>query len=915
MSRRSKGSAGGGTKIKDKGPLPSHPSEIYKEHRSWLIRSLERNDVEIAALMELNRSIHKAKARILESCGELVLLDLGSGRLTVVNDELREEEQQKAGSDAIDEGPSGPPQQHQQQHHDLTAAQKEVCVDFLLRMRLRLKLSSRLIRRLNRLAHAMDGKDVTPPAPPRYGDLRFPVKVDAVEESVAKWKRQESAMQRIQAAFAERPSVVGAPTSSKLEGEVAVDAVMSSIGGESEKGAGPAAGDQEPRTERDAAIGDTAAAQPKSSNAPGDEVISKTDDNADDVGAQGMKEASSVASPTLVEDYAILKEYNSAYEKIWDRSTNRFKYVVAEQIVDPEYAKIKHGAGIGATTKIMSVQEREAEYKRWEANILARVPDQPTYEELGLKNRVFHLDARRKRCLEEAAAAAADQDDGLAAKKARGNDEQMKQVAVAPKHRSSGKELRKTTDGDDDDKTSTSSDNDEEKNDRKGVGSKKKKRANDDDDNSSNMFGDDDEDDIEEAGKHKEDSMEEDGSEDDDENERSKEKDAREVIEEPIKPKRPISLVAVPSFYEQDLARIRMIHKDLMNTSINNHARQRLTDVTKEYNMSKYSVLCWNTCSSSALGSHLLIHRFNCTIAYNLSNELFDTCERLQHNLAIAIAKGRQELAKTTSDYASAFNLAKEAWLKEKMEHDLSRTNAVMPSKWGRPSFGTDTIQAHLRNGGNNVIHFSVGQALADIVDGSIMIAKGQASMQPKFRDFVPPPNDPNTILDNGENMTQRQLRVETEYRSQYNAMSGKFQESEAERGRAWRKMMKTRAELDVPHDQSLGGSLPRGRVDLTNYHLIPLPPLRSSSKQTIPRELQPPPAAVASHTSPNTAHSDSKYSAAKIKARRAADGTVAPVSKPKKTKDGLYMRPAGRTRKGMQWDAVNGVWVPEGSQ
>jgi hypothetical protein len=62
-------------------------------------------------------------------------------------------------------------------------------------------------------------------------------------------------------------------------------------------------------------------------------------------------------------------------------------------------------------------------------------------------------------------------------------------------------------------------------------------------------------------------------------------------------------------------------------------------------------------------------------------------------------------------------------------------------------------------------------------------------------------------------------------------------------------------------------------------------------------------------------AGSDSKYSAARVRERHAHDGTVAPVTMPKKTKDGLYQRPAGRTRKGMEWDAVRGVWVPAEQQ
>jgi len=56
---------------------------------------------------------------------------------------------------------------------------------------------------------------------------------------------------------------------------------------------------------------------------------------------------------------------------------------------------------------------------------------------------------------------------------------------------------------------------------------------------------------------------------------------------------------------------------------------------------------------------------------------------------------------------------------------------------------------------------------------------------------------------------------------------------------------------------------------------------------------------------------SESKYSAARVQERTTRDGMVAPVSEPKKTKDGLYLRPVGRARKGMNWDAVWGIWVP----
>ena len=58
----------------------------------------------------------------------------------------------------------------------------------------------------------------------------------------------------------------------------------------------------------------------------------------------------------------------------------------------------------------------------------------------------------------------------------------------------------------------------------------------------------------------------------------------------------------------------------------------------------------------------------------------------------------------------------------------------------------------------------------------------------------------------------------------------------------------------------------------------------------------------------------DNKYSAEAVRARMSSDGSVRPINTPKLTRDGLFMRPAGRQRKGMDWDGVNGMWVPQGS-
>jgi hypothetical protein len=71
-----------------------------------------------------------------------------------------------------------------------------------------------------------------------------------------------------------------------------------------------------------------------------------------------------------------------------------------------------------------------------------------------------------------------------------------------------------------------------------------------------------------------------------------KEEDEEEEEDEKkadVVPKRnkPISLVPVPSFHEQDLKRIKLVHAELMAASIQDHARRRLEEVTRDYNTGK----------------------------------------------------------------------------------------------------------------------------------------------------------------------------------------------------------------------------------------------------------------------------------------------------------------------------------------
>ena len=273
----------------------ANPLESQPEHRAFLIRSLDRCDVEFVALLKLNRSLHKAKEAIIETCGEGTLLDLGEGLI-----KLAPHEDDLVGLRIPDNG-------------------QNLCVDFLLRMKLRRRLLNRVTRRLNRLAQAMDGQDVSPPPPPKYGDLRLHIDPAQVQEYATHWEKQEAAKKRI----AESREKVGD------SGDIAT------------------------------------------------------------------------LTSSLDEEYNILKEYNDSYEKALLPTTGAIQYTILDQRFEEDFSNNQMGTGIGSGHRTMSAREKEAEYKRWQTALLAKLPDQPSFGEIGMENKVFAAEERRKRIAQQ----------------------------------------------------------------------------------------------------------------------------------------------------------------------------------------------------------------------------------------------------------------------------------------------------------------------------------------------------------------------------------------------------------------------------------------------------------------------------------------------------------------------------------
>jgi hypothetical protein len=307
--------------------------------------------------------------------------------------------------------------------------------------------------------------------------------------------------------------------------------------------------------------------------------------------------------------------------------------------------------------------------------------------------------------------------------------------------------------------------------------------------------------------------------------------------------------------------------------------------------------------------------------------------------------------AKIKNDYDLEVAISRSRWKQQKEAHDADRAHTWMPSASGKPTIGTPlTKELQARP---DPVSSVVGTTLANIIDS--VVARSESGWRDNggFEDFhpPPPPDVTDVVVDQntGETLGERQERLEGALRKKLADLGTNLHASEEARKRGWKKLLKTKAEFDIPHQlmTNSGGRKSKMQLDPNQFHLLSVPPLRASDGLS----MMPPPVSYASPSIPSyvpqapisyvpqapvsfvpqapvscvpqapkvaaptsssaQGQAESKYSAAKVKERIAPDGSVMPVSEPKKTKDGLYQRPAGRTRKGMDWDAVRGIWVP----
>jgi len=669
-----------------------------------------------------------------------------------------------------------------------------------------------------------------------------------------------------------------------------------------------------------------------------------------------------------------------------------------------DFAVMKYGTGIGAAHRTMNSREREMEYKRWKTDIVSKIPVQPTFAELGLENRVFNLEGRRKRAAGGGDGGGAT--DGAAAENDGVEEKEEDMMDVDSKE---GEEEEKEGEGGDVDTMEV--DGEDEK--KEGDGDVDGKEAGNDDD-------------------HK------------------KKEDGDEAKNPKIfKQKKLISLAAAPSFYSQDLRRIRILHHDLMIRSGFERCKKKVEEAKAAYDRAYKVSTDLHTKKNVAAAS---LNKF-VYMKRGLSEKI-----RTEHTLLVAVKRNQWQKAHEEwvgRRMAAGLPVPPAPAVQQSSSHtpDAAATNATATAQNGTVH-GTPTIAAKLSDSASTEEAKEAASTLGSVVDAvairaevegggmtnghdGVGVAIGSVPTDAvNFPPFVEPP--PKPIPESMEGDRQEAL-----LRKSVTDISAKLTVAEEERKRAWRKMLKTKEEYpqygggpprgggggggtrrkpaaratyrapaapapaaravyrapaaapapaartayrapaaSAPAAPSYGLTGAYGQTSVyatgghalpaayggTNYgygapagyiaqHQIPmqqqqqrmrpgvptaptgtmamvaanaatLAAASANAQATVPRtynahQQQQTAQALAAYQAqrqqgtttsavPDAEGSQSKYSTASVQARTFNDGSVAPTVPPKRGEDGLFLRPTGRARKNMDWDAINGLWVPE---
>ena len=822
---------------------PSYPGESAAEHRAFLKRSLDRSDKELAALQTLHRTLAKLKATIVNRYGESRLLDIGQGFISIdpQNGNLVIDSKVDMDKDI--------PNLAKLSNDNSNSEFAKLAKDFLLRMKLRKKIMNRLARRTMRLSHVMDGRigKVNPPAVPKYGEVRLLSTTQEYSQRLQEFKIQFTEREQIQERIQERILAI------QKDPNVHID----SKDGTDEHGIDPLLFQNEHQKDKEQIIEyDEEYDLTKTMHLPPTNVQIKPAITDEDIGALDL------------------------------------------QPEDFDYDEEEYKDNIGATIRNMNTKEKATERKRWQVEFLSKIPDQPTFEELGMKHRVFGLEERKKL-----------KQDGSAteqAKVAAGEDGVVKKEHVV------GAEEIKADAEMMDVELDTSMKPD--------VSEKKPKSVD---------IKLDPAEGVPSAPNDK------DGVNGEDENieEIKIEKKKEETILDEFIKKKSFSLDPIPSFHDQDYRRALMIHSDLISNSLQESSRKIIADATADYNEAfrmsteyQNNKLALETEKEQALANWRhkaqIVERAR-ILAYREWQH--DKKQFANQQLQMKRVKYQSQGKAFTNEHSLALQMDEKGIVRRALSGAVDRVvirNAPMEQARGTNYTSScinsnDPIMSQVATSLGHCVDVVVNRVERRWVSTSVLDdMKGEEYPAFKFDD-----KDNKTIPLNekGEILEQINARVT----AQLAQIAKHLNTCEQARAQKWSKLMKAKAEAEGSSAQKQRARNNRPAVmksfaqQQQSYNAPASNVHQTSNATSVMKAGMNYNAAVGRQRPTGTISCnvmDNKYSAEAVRARMSSDGSVRPINAPKMTRDGLYMRPAGRQRKGMDWDAVNGIWVIEGS-
>lgn len=428
-------------------------------------------------------------------------------------------------------------------------------------------------------------------------------------------------------------------------------------------------------------------------------------------------------------------------------------------------------------------------------------------------------------------------------------------------------------------------------------------------------------------------------SEDDTDADNSKEKDIKNRKDDDNKDKKPnmdveefikrkrFSFEPIPSFYDQDYERCLVIHSDLISNSLKEIARRSIQQATSEYNAAFRK--------SSELQSRKMkldSEEKKALLDYRVKYDMWTTRKTMEY------AKWENNKKRFEAQQMARYNFSPDHSRAMQMDDNLVIRRALKgavdrvvirhaPPEQAR---GTDFTSSRCMS--NNPIVAQVSASLAHCVDTVVDRVErrwiSNSVLDQCTREPFPPFNYPGNprkdiiVNDARETIGQVQARIQ----QQIKQVAKLLATCEANRAQRWSKLMKAKADSESGSSQrqrvvqtqaQTQATQQRSRYNVAQTNRKSAAAAVQSQSQMAYGQGQGQVkmgAGAGAGVSNYKPSMDPKYSIEAVKARMASDGSVRPINVPKKTNDGLFMRPAGRQRKGMDWDAVNGKWVPQGS-